>query len=371
MTKAKNCEDSMYAGLEKELLPYMIKKSSKLATSIPTITFEDAMQEGRLAILEAIRGYKPEKDNGNGPGPYVRKLVKHAYVNMAYVAMMKSKVPHVVSSKNGESCKHPSFPISLDALLDAEYGNNNVNKHLVDSCVENPEDATLDSKMRSTVGKFTMKMYNRLSGVDYKVFKCKVHPPADFLDMMYLEGVNFVTRAADGRLVLSDNFNVSCTHIEKYLKLSKNTVGWSLYKIRELFMEMARNDDDFSEIFENLVIDKRWPMVHTSVGKKEALDFKRRVFRKRQLDTRQTQQIRYLKSDREDSCGKPYYSMTIKAYAWGSVIVIKKGKLYYTMVIEGRFNEITGDVFGLVMTGAHVKIPLAFYREMKKELKDA
>jgi hypothetical protein len=365
---------NVYGEIEKEMLPFMIKRSRRLANAHLSIEFDDAMQEGRMVILEALKGYKSDKDNGNGPGPFVLKLLRHAYINMAFTALMKSKVPHVVEiGDDGVKRKLPRFLLSLDAMLDPAQEGDAISN---DKCLEdvraiNPEMNALNEKVRANLGIFTMMMYNTLKGRDHEVFRCKVHPSIEFLDMLYLDGADFVYRDATGRLLLSDDFNVTAAQIGKFLGMNNNEVGWSLYKIRELFLNMARCDENFVDLFEHLVVDKRWPMVHMCAGEKEAMNFKRRVFKKRNLNSKQSAVSELSISEQKDDDGKPYYSRLIRWYDWGAVVVVKKANVYYTVICEGRFNKNTGDIFGWVVTGAHVKMPLDWYKSMVKRLKDA
>jgi ribosomal protein L21E len=362
----------VYAKIEKDVMPFLSKKSRRLSSSIPTIDYDDALQEGRVAIVVALAHYDHERGE-DCVGPYVWKVVKNAYFGMAYEALMKSKMPHIfVTGTDGKVYNKPCSPISLNMLMDNERGGGGGYKQicgLIDTKMLSPECETMNHRVRSGVGKFTMKMYNKLGGIDRKVFKCKVHPSNDFLSMLYSDGVDFVHKDEQGVLVLADDFNITFDQIAAFLGINKNAVGWSLYKIRELFLEMAKYDDDFNELFDDLVIDKRWPSVWMVTGKVEDLEFEQKTFRKRHLDPERTSSDEYAASSTvKDANGLPFYSRLIKWYKWGSVIVIKRGDVYYTIIAEGRFNPLTGAVFGLKITGAHECIPLSWYKIMVKAL---
>lgn len=357
-----------YEKAEAEVLPFIKKKSHAVSSTIPTIDYDDALQEGRSAVIVAL-AYADASRNEGRVGPYVWRVVKNAYCALVCGEFAKSKVPFVSDvDTNGRVIKRPIFPISLDSMLETENGER-FPREIADQSLE-PDEIVVHKKMRLEVGRFTMKMYNKLNGVDYQVFKCKIHPPSDFLDMMYMDGVNFVCRNEEGTLILDDNFDIGAEHIGRYLSINKNAVGWSLYKIRKLFLEMARRDKDFIGLFDDMVLDRGWPMIHLAKGESEDLNFKRNIFEKRCLDTRQIKPFEYSVGKKIGSDGLPHYSRMIKWYKWGAVITLKRGKEYYTVIAEGRFNPKTGAVFGMKMQDAQEHIPMKWYRNMAKELKD-
>jgi len=372
LPKGYVCDDGLlraYAMAEREVLPFLRKQSHRVSSIIPTIDYDDALQEGRSAVVVALVYFDENKGDGR-VGPYVWRVVKNAYCAMIYEALTKSKVPFINDvDADGNVIRRPAFPISLDTMLSTEDGDRGY--EIPDKAIT-PDDEVAHAKMRSKVGNFTMKMYNKLEGTDYDVFTCMVHPAKKqgFLDMLYMDGVNFVYRDEKGALVLDDEFDVGAEHIGRYLEINKNAVGWSLYKIRKLFLEMARYDKDFIGLFNDMVIDRRWPMVHTAKGTSEDLEFKRRIFQKRCLSPKQSQPSEYAVGAKKEG-GLPYYSRLIKWYEWGAAITVKRGKDYYTIIAEGRFNPLTGAVFGAGMKDAQEHIPLKWYRGMAKGLKDA
>lgn len=353
--------NSIYNETLKEVLPYILSRSSEISSKNPRIDYDDAVQEGRLAVVVALM--KCDKEKYDNMKPYVWTVVKNAYHRMVWETFAQTRIPHLNAvDTDGNVVKKPYFPISLDSVIETK------GDILTDEKNKTPEQAVIDGGLISELGKFTMKMYNKLEGLDREVFKCKIHPSQDFLDMMYMEGVNFVHRNVDDELVLVDNFEVPVEYISKYLKVDKNVVGWSLYKIRKMFLSMARYDDSFNGLFEDLVVDKRWPKIHCKVGDKEDLEFKRDIFKKRVLNAKQIGDYTYLESERKDDNGMPYYSRLIKQYDWGCTITIKKNDKYYTIIAEGRFNPRTGAVFGSNNSQEH--LPMKWYKTMVKELKD-
>jgi hypothetical protein len=350
------------------VLPFIKKRSRYVSNVIPNIDYDDALQEGRLAVVVALA--KCNREKYDDIIPYVVKIIKNAYRRMVYEALTQTKIPHVnVIDEEGNINKKPCHPISLDVMMESKDGNViNYSNGIEDTKGLSPEQIVINNGISSELGKFTMKLYNKLSGVDYDVFKCKVHPPHDFLDMMFMDGVDFVYRTEKGELRLAENFSVPVEYISKYLNIDRNAVGWSLYKIRKMFLEMARNDEDFSELFEDLIIDRRWPQVLWKATSNEDLEFKRMIFKKHALNTIQIKEYDYSISRRKDGIGNPYYSRLVKWYTWGCTITIKRDRTYYTIVAIGRFNIRTGAVFG--SNDSQVHLPMKWYKSMAKELVD-
>lgn len=361
--------NEVYERTLNSVLPFIKRRSRYVSNVIPSIDYDDALQEGRLAVVVALA--KCDREKYDDIKPYVLKIIKNAYKRMVYETLTQTRIPHVnVMDEDGNINKKPVYPISLDVMMESKDGSGVTNymNSVEDDKNMSPEKTVINNRMSSELGKFTMKIYNRLSGVDYEVFKCKVHPPQDFLDMMYMDGVDFVYRTDNGELRLIEDFTVPVEHISKYLNTNRNAVGWSLYKIRKVFLDMAKNDEDFSELFEDLIIDRRWPQILWKAAPNEDLDFKRMVFKKHALSTIQIKEYDYSVSKRKDSVGNPYYSRLIKWYTWGCTITIKRDNIYYTMVAIGRLNIRTGAVFG--DNDSQLHLPMKWYKSMAKELID-
>jgi hypothetical protein len=356
-----------YAKYEKSAMPLLKYKARRISTAIPGIDYDDALQEGRLAVLYALNAYDPEKSRTGDPKPFVNSVVTNTYRAMVYEALMQTKVPHVVlTDGDGNTVKSPRFPVSLDAMLSSEDDNGHSRKYEpVDDSIG--QDVECDAaSLRSEVGRFSMRMYNKLGGkefkdVDLQVFKCMVNPPEPFLRKLYMDGCDFVYRDGDGRLILEGGFQITNKQIRNYLGITKEKIDWSLFKIRNLFMRLAKFEAEFSDVFDGLLVGKRWPMIHQSDNKQfEDMEFLRKTFQRRGLSTKQ------IGDTSVDSNGQ--YTRIIRHYEWGVTLVACNGEEYATFVIEGRFNQDTSSVYG--STGANLYLPLSWYRKMAKELKN-
>jgi len=363
--------NEVYPEIERRVFPYIKQRSRRIAHMLPGIELDDAIQEGRLALLSALAKFDFNKNKGKLES-YVGRVLINTYHCMVYESLTQSKVPHVMAKdENGNWVKRPRFPISLDAML-APTDDEVCPYEPPDEKWVSPEQEITHHQLRSDVGKFTMKMYNKLTGTERLVFRCKVHPPAEMLDMLYTEGVEFVYRDEGGELALEPGFQVTNRQIAKYIKIDKNAVDWAMHKVKKLFTEIAKYDDDFSDLFGDVVIGRGWPMIHMTRGEHHDIEWAKRIIKKRCLDSvplagYMQEQDHFQTAGEVGQDGKPKWVRMIKRYAWGSEVTLKRGKEYVTMVIEGRFNPLTGEVFG--EDGMREDVPVSWYKTLVKELK--
>lgn len=346
----------LYETVEPKVLPMLKRKSHNVSSRIPGIDYEDALQEGKIAVLSALSKYDPAKSTTGGWEPYVGKVISNAYRGMMYEALMKSKVPHVVNEE-GES--RPKFPLSLDSL--SFDGNSSACEPLTPARQEN--DA-MWAQVKTDISRFTMKMYNKLEGVELPIFKCMVHPKQDFLEMMFLDGVAGVRKVGDA-LAIEEGMQVPSASIRKYLGISKNVLDWAMYKIKYAFMKMAKFDEDFSDVFDGMLDGRRWPQVHVKPRSENDIDWKKRVFASRALDTAQIGPSEKY-SIQPVKPNQPKYSRTVKWYKWGAVVEVRRNRERFLMILEGRFNVNTGAVFG--ESGARLNVPMDWYPTLARQI---
>jgi hypothetical protein len=103
-------------------------------------------------------------------------------------------------------------------------------------------------------------------------------------------------------------------------------------------------------------------MIHVSRSDTPDHEFVRETIALRDLDPRP--------ASARDIETKGELGREITTYSWGVVMVLKRGEQYRTLVIEGRFNKITGGVFGAV-EGTHKRVPdvVPWYVQLHKGLK--
>jgi len=321
--------------MEAKMLPLIEIKARRIRNWAGVgMDLEDALQEGRLALLSAIASYDYSKGDLD---PYVGVVLDNTYKTILYKMLSQTRMPQAYTYNGEEWVKSPSPPLSLsDMDLDSSE---DLSPEVAASYVQLEEQARI----------FKLKLLNTLKGRDKAVFECRTNPPVRFLKKVEEWG--------------GDKSNPTNLHIARYLNVGKNAVDWSLYKIRELFTRQAR-ETEFSDLFGDVVDTNRWPMICMSKKAKHDLDFVQHIIKSHDLDPKPFSDY-HLRPDHHQESG--IYSRIIERYSWGVVLILRRGAVSRTLVIEGKFNVPMGDVFG--DCGTHEKIPVKWYSELVRELK--
>ncbi len=324
--------------LERTMLPLIKAKARRIKKFTGGVDMDDAIQEGRLALLAALAKHDPNK----GPlDRYVSVCLNNAYNGLLYKMLSVTRMPRaVVRAPNGEQMSVPYPPLllgNMDMAVSDEYFT--------------PEIECQHTEMEEQARIFKLKLLNNLKGRDRDVFECRTNPSVDFLKMV--QNVN------------GNIYAPTIQHIAQYLGVSKNSVDWSLYKIKESFTQMARGDE-FSELFGDVVRSKEWPMIHVSDKiDSHDVEFVAKIIRKRKLDPKPVEGYER-ESDFHQKAGA--FSRMIERYPWGVVLVLRRQALCHTLVIEcDKFTPLTGDVFGAA--GTHELVPVKWYSQLVKALK--
>lgn len=334
--------------LERTMLPLIKAKARRVRKFTGGLDMDDAIQEGRLALLAALSKYDADK----GPlDRYVGVCLNNAYRGMVYEMLTKTRMPRaIVRGDGGEWEERPVPPLSLSGLMDPdEPGNYALTRAMIDHDMPTPEGFTQHEELEAQARIFKLKLLNSLKGRDKDVFECRTNPPVDFLKMVQNVG--------------GDIHSPTIPHIAQYLDVSKNTVDWSLYKIKASFTRMARGEE-FIDLFGDVVESREWPMIRLSKAAKHDTDFVAQVIQDRQLNPKPVEGYGS-RSDFHQRAGM--FSRMIERYPWGVVLVLQRKGVWRTLVIEcSKFNANTGDVFG--ESGAHELVPVKWYPQMVKAL---
>jgi len=328
----------LYPELEASLRPTMLQMAQQFAPSLG-MDVDDAMQEARIAIHLAFQSYDYNRSHG-GIRAFARQVIKHTFCGLAYAAATRARCPHTVyTDDSGQSqvVKHRKLA-SLEDLLES----GGLQWPLSMEC---EAEAELDThRIADRLMVLRMRLYNQLGPQEQQVFRLKARPPEAFLVFLRNIGVD----AAD----------VNHKHIARYLGTTKNSVDYSLLKIRGDFRRLAEHE--FSDLVADLIRDGDWPMVHVSNNPNDAA-FVRQVIQSRKLDPRPLPQRRDIRIGL--SVGR-----IIERYHWGAVLHLKLRDHRATVVVEGRFNENTGDVFGQHGIWKPITEDVPWYKTLVQEI---
>lgn len=330
--------NDLYGDVEQAVKPVVLSHAMRLARAGIGMTMDEALQECRVALWRALHGYDFDKSNG-GIHRFVDKVLRNNALSIIYANTTMPRMPHTVYSEGGKTKVVKHRLLSLDGLP----SDDDRPSFEPPGCEADPEQQVLDDEAASKRRKLVMRLYNKLGPRERKVYDLKCRPTEAF--MVYLRNIGLD--------------EPTHTAIAKYIGVSKNSVDYSAHIIRDTFTKLA--EKEFTELIQDHIDNGSWPMIHVSREPGPDHDFIRQIIAERNLDPRPT--------GSRDIEKKGDIGREITPYPWGVVIVLRRGEQFRTLVVEGRFNKITGSVFGSV-EGTHKRIPdvVPWYDQLSKEL---
>jgi len=325
-------DPELYRDVEREVMPIILGAATSFARRLG-VDKEDAVQEGRLAMLEALGRYDYNLSKG-GIFNYVRTVVRQAMYGLLYTATTKSRQPHIVIDDNGEQKTIRSWPALMG---DFELS--------VCESTPDPERAAMDAELTEGLSLLKMRLVNRLNDFQSKVFSCLSNQDQSFL--LYLRNIQ-----------VADEKNAQ---IAAYLGTGKNHVDWAVHQIKRHFTDLA--EKQFSDIVNKAVKEGKWPMFHVS-RRGNDVAFIKKVLSDQALDPRPTGAPEVKRADiRGVLCMR-----SIETYHWGAVIHLRFGVKTATVIAEGRFNAVSGEVLTATGLWKNIKSELPWYAAAQRVL---
>lgn len=335
--------------IEVELMPLIEAKAKRFERYIPNsyFDFDDAVQEGRIALLEVHSKYDPKKGELSN---FANVVLNYRFKTMVWEMLIKRRTPRSFI-QDGDKWVEISVPPLCLEMIDIWDCSDFYKKSDSENYLNSPYKHVEIEQIKEQVRVFNLKMIYGLKGTTKKVFECIVNPSIEFLKMVQNVGGNINKPTSK--------------QIAKFLEVKLNAVLWSISQIRMKFTELAKHKD-FTELWSESLKTNRWPMIHTSIRKKHDLDFVREVIEKRNLDPKPiegyTKNKDFYKESKNKKCAR-----LIEKYSWGIVLVLKYKDQYRTFIIEGKFSKLNGVVIG--KNGAREKLPVSWYKDIAKELR--
>ncbi len=326
----------MYPDVERKMLPSIVATIvNKGAHNLNGQDFHDAVQESRLAILNAMVKYDFNKAD---LGPYMGAVVKNTCYAMYAKTTQRRRAPRVLA-RDGDGWKTISVPPkSIEDL--AESG-----KQIKQTDDSNETDSLVKFQQGVLrVVSFRKAMMIALDARERAVLDCKLDPPADLIVKIEVAG--------------GDANSPSNVEIGEHLNLSKNQMDWAFYKIRNVFTEIA-SQEQFSDVFADMVEGSGWPTIHVSKGQCYHERFVERTLRARRLQGKP-------RCEETESCTAG--TRRVVWYEWGAVVTVWRKNEVWTAVTEGQFNPRSGEVFG--RGGARKLLGIDGYNQLAKTLAD-
>lgn len=325
---------ALYRDIEREVMPIIRSAAYSFATKLG-MDKEDAVQEGRLALAEALESYDYNLSKG-GIHAYARAAVTNALTGLMYRQTTRGRVPHIVVNDDGVLKTMRSWPV-LMGDFEVTPG----------SDLADPEASTMDSEMTEMLREVKMQLLNCLNELQTRVFACLSNQDPGF--QLFLRNVGERSgefKMPEGEERKGERPMADENHllIAEYLsgepgmpKMNKNTIDWAVHVIKRHFTRIA--ETKFSETIQEAIKEGKWPMFHVSMRGND-VSFIQDVMKRRNLDKRPTGAPDVARREKD---GK-LCIRSVERYKWGSVIMLRFGTDTATVIAEGRFNVITGEV---------------------------
>jgi RNA polymerase sigma factor (sigma-70 family) len=320
-----------YAELEAEMLPYIKRKASRIR-GFSHIDYDDAVQEGRMALLLAMAKFDPARGK---LAHFASKVLTNTFNVLLHKNMKMSAAPRAYTRDgNGGWNAIPVMPVSLDDELLAVEPT---------SDIQSPEEHNIDAETERALERLSKVLLKHLKEHEKKVFHCKVEPSEELVKMAN-DGV--------GNCKIPSNL-----HIAEHLGTTKNSIDWSIHKIREQFTKVTRQPE-FSGVF-GTQVDKDRPKIHVSCV--SGFDFGL----VKEVGKRRLAGMKLLVEPVTSGCG--VYRMALWKCSNYTVLYAARGDEHCTCVMEGYFNPVDGLVFG--SNGMRETIPVDWYKQLRRAIK--
>lgn len=334
MSQRRNTLDpDLYRDIEREVMP-IIKGAAGAFAHRLGIDVDDAIQEGRMALLHALAKYDYNLSKG-GMFNYARTAVRQSMFGLLYTATTKSRRPHIVIDDGGVLKTVRSWPMLMgDFELE------------VNESTKDPEREAMDAEMTEALSRLKMRLVRRLNPFQSKVFACLSNQDQSFL--VYLRNI----QCAEERNA----------QIADYLGTGKNHVDWAVHQIKHHFTELAERQ--FSDVVKDAIQEGKWPMFHVS-HRGNDVSFIQKVLSDQGLDPRPVGAPEVVRNEVKGVL----VMRSIETYHWGAVIHLRFGLKTATVIAEGRFNAISGEVLTSTGLWKNIKTELPWYAAAQRHLK--
>lgn len=339
---------AIYPEIEDRVLP-IIKCKAKKLTNLAGWDFDDAIQEGRLALLQAIIKFDFNKGRGRLEG-FIGRIVDKAFTSIWCRETAMKRCPRWLV----EDEMVPYNPVSLESSTEEneEHGSHsstNQRRHFPQALTDHdtPESLVLGQQELAQVRLFKATLYQDLYGLEADVFGIKINPPFDFLIMV---------RNTGGLMDCPTNVDIA-----RYLGVTKNMVDYAIFKIRNKYKELIAGG--FSGNAADAEDRNMQAVVHISYEDGHDFDFIKKVLAARGLEPKPLEDA-HQRKDYNMKVGDDF--RMIERYRWGCILFLRFQGQCCTAIIEGNFNPTTGEVVGSSQTRS--VLPVSWYLRLVERL---
>lgn len=221
-----SCIDNLlYSQIESIVSPIIDSNASRYHRSLE-MTVEEAKQEARIALMFGLGKYD-YNDSRGGVCVFADRVIRNHFLKLVKANNTHIRSPNVCDRSDGRLRRIRVKPSNVSS----EYGL---------FAVENrtPERQILEKDSQRVVEMFHNVLESNLTDRDRKVFRCKTDPPRGL------------------RIIMIEECRPKPTipMIGKHLGMSKNSVDWSIKRIRQTAIGIIRSEPQFSELIDFEVV---------------------------------------------------------------------------------------------------------------------
>jgi DNA-directed RNA polymerase specialized sigma subunit len=204
--------------IEKRLKPIFdaTLRSCKRKISFKIFDDDEMLQEGRLALFRALKNYNSEKGTLES---FAYTVLKKTYTDIVKYKINRKRMPRKSffwGSEWHSTITYTESFLFLDVMeKESEF--------------LTPYDELLEKEKNDLIEKLKFQVYSCLSNKDKQVFECFFYPSKELL-----------------RIIKSDvkkPTEIKISHIEKFLNFKRNSINYSIRKIKRIFSELSNNDE--------------------------------------------------------------------------------------------------------------------------------
>ncbi len=326
----------LYPDVERVMERHLERGARRLQQRLPRLDVDDAKQEARVAMLAALPHYDPRKANGDeGLRRYLSRVVANTYRALLQDHLLKRNAPHShVRADDGGWIKVPRPILSYDEMLSRPE---TAHQEPVDP-ERTPEQQVIEAELDGPLRTFRERLFDELDERERIVLGAQ----------------------------LDETTRGGYAELAGRLGVTKNAIDWSLHKARKVATKLAKRPE-FRTLFGEYVESKAWPIIHESWSSDSDQEYVDKVLEERRLDGETVAPMREEVAGPKMGCGGWHWRRRVGGYRWGVVLMLRKGAEACTLVVEGRCNLITGDVYS--ESGARDELPVPWYGALVRALK--
>ena len=193
----------LYCKVESMVFP-ILKSCSKKYFKRAGLTEDEAMQEGRIALLCALKDYDYNNSCGGIYNFAKRSIINH-FLNLVSENYAKKRRVYIMINNNPDDY--------IGDYMDT-----------FSSGCKTPEDFFVEMDNNKEIRSLVYELYKSLPFRERQILDCRLNPPTGIKEMMKFSGKRFPTLFM----------------IRKYLGLKKNAVDWSVAKIKNRTSKLKR-----------------------------------------------------------------------------------------------------------------------------------